>query len=423
VTPLGGLGKHSRAKQRLAVLGSTGSIGVSSLDVIARQSDQFSLVALTANRSVEKVIAQAEACQARYVGITGGADSVALARSMIDANSTLKLLPDFESVCDLLATAEVDTVVAGIVGAAGLAPVMAAVEAGKRVLVANKEPMVMIGETIMARAQESGATLLPLDSEHNAIFQCLPGTPDGFARLGGVKRITLTASGGPFRRQPAETLQDVTPEMACAHPNWVMGRKISVDSATLMNKGLEIIEACHLFGIDESKIDVVVHPQSVIHSWVEYVDGSVIAQMANPDMRVPIAHALAWPHRFESGVDGPDLIEISRSTGFRSPGSKAFSGADTRETGVACRWYSAGGTERCERGRCGTISAGRYQIYRYFGDLCECSRQSRYRAGDGYRYCNRGRSGCASAGSNMASRLRWVKTMISSLDRGRIATI
>jgi len=320
---LGGLEKHSRAKQRLAVLGSTGSIGVSSLDVIARQSDQFSLVALTANRSVEKVIAQARAGEARYVGITGGAESVALAASMIDADSELQLLPDFESVCDLVATAEVDTVVAGIVGAAGLAPVMAAVEAGKRVLVANKEPMVMIGKTIMAKAQASGATLLPLDSEHNAIFQCLPGSSDGFARLGGVKKITLTASGGPFRRRSADTLQDVTPEMACAHPNWVMGRKISVDSATLMNKGLEIIEACHLFGIDESKIDVVVHPQSVIHSWVEYVDGSVIAQMANPDMRVPIAHALAWPHRFESGVEGPDLIEIGRLD-FEAPDLKRF---------------------------------------------------------------------------------------------------
>ncbi len=319
-----------KPRQRLAVLGSTGSVGVSTLDVVARHPARFEVIALTAHNKVDKLIAQADSSHARYIGITGAPDSVSRAQAMASSVAA-SLVTDMSAVCDLIRSDAIDTVVAGIVGAAGLAPVLAAVESGKRVLIANKEPMVMLGDMIMREARRSHATILPLDSEHNAIFQCLPmsaGTAQAessaaTSHLSGVKKLTLTASGGPFRTTALSELATVTPDMACAHPNWEMGRKISVDSATMMNKGLEIIEACHLFGVDESRVDVVVHPQSIIHSWVEYVDGSVIAHLANPDMRVPIAHALAWPNRFESGVDGPSMIDIARLD-FESPDIARF---------------------------------------------------------------------------------------------------
>lgn len=309
--------------QRLAVLGSTGSVGISTLDVVARQSRYFDVVALTAHNSVSELMTQVNTCDARFAGVTGRADSVQQALSQTEKKPGLTLLTDIDAVCELIRSNEIDTVVAAIVGAAGLQPVLSAVEAGKRVLVANKEPMVMLGSAIMQSAARSGATLLPLDSEHNAIFQCLPSPQPHNRHMSAIRKLTLTASGGPFRKTPLTQLSSVTPQMACAHPNWDMGQKISVDSATMMNKGLEIIEACHLFSVDESAVDVVVHPQSIIHSWVEYVDGSVIAHLANPDMRVPIAHALAWPDRFESGVDGPSMVDIARLD-FEEPDLQRF---------------------------------------------------------------------------------------------------
>jgi 1-deoxy-D-xylulose-5-phosphate reductoisomerase len=309
--------------QRVTILGSTGSIGVSTLDVLARHPDRYSVYALSAHTRVEEL---AEQCAQFHpkVAVVGTADS---AQRLTGLLKQRHLNVDVEygeaALCSIAAASDCDTVMAAIVGAAGLAPTLAAARAGKKVLLANKEALVMSGQIFMDAIAESGATLLPIDSEHNAIFQCLPKTYDRRPAQHGIAKILLTASGGPFRTRTLDSLDKVTPEEAVAHPNWVMGRKISVDSATMMNKGLEVIEAHWLFGASSSDIEVVIHPQSVIHSMVSYVDGSVLAQLGNPDMRTPIAHALAYPHRMESGVQPVDLTKIGNLV-FESPDFKRF---------------------------------------------------------------------------------------------------
>ena len=296
--------------QNLAILGATGSIGLNTLDVAARHPQRFRIYALSAN---ERIDALAELClrhRPRYAVVAHAAQADAL-RSRLGAGAT-EILTGQPGLERISAHPETDCVMAAIVGAAGLAPTLAAARAGKKILPANKEALVMAGPIFMEAVRAHHATLLPIDSEHNAIFQCLPNMFSGDLGSHGVRRVLLTASGGPFREIALERLQSVTPEEACAHPNWVMGRKISVDSATMMNKALEIIEAHWLFGATPEQIQVVIHPQSVMHSMVEYADGSVIAQLGNPDMRTPIAHALAYPERIEAGVGSLDLSSIGR---------------------------------------------------------------------------------------------------------------
>lgn len=296
----------------IAVLGSTGSIGVSTLDVASRHPERFRVVALTAHRDATGMAVQCRAHRPAYAVMADPAAAAELRGLLGDMDRPPEILAGPAALEVVAAIPEVDYVMAAIVGAAGLLSTLAAARAGKRVLLANKEALVVSGEILMRAVADSGAVLLPIDSEHNAIFQCMP--PRYAHGLGavGVERILLTASGGPFRRTPVERLAEVTPEQACAHPNWEMGRKISVDSATMMNKGLELIEACWLFGTGPERIEVVVHPQSVIHSMVQYVDGSVLAQLGNPDMRTPIAHALAWPQRMASGVTALDVFTVAR---------------------------------------------------------------------------------------------------------------
>ena len=295
----------------VTVLGATGSIGRSTLDVLARHGDRYRAVALTANRDVDGLHAQCLATAPDYAVMADPAAARRLEARLAGAGLPTRVLAGEAGLCAVCELPEVDQVMAAIVGAAGLIPALVAARAGKRVLLANKEALVMAGPLFMKAVSDGGAEVLPIDSEHNAIFQCLP--PGGTAAPGaGVRRILLTASGGPFRTAAPESLAAVTPEQACAHPNWSMGRKISVDSATMMNKGLEVIEAHWLFGVGPERIEVVVHPQSVVHSMVEYVDGSVLAQLGNPDMRTPIAHALAWPGRLESGVDSLNLPAVGR---------------------------------------------------------------------------------------------------------------
>ncbi|MDJ0878155.1 MAG: 1-deoxy-D-xylulose-5-phosphate reductoisomerase [Halieaceae bacterium] len=300
------------AVKRVTVLGSTGSIGVSTLDVVARHPDRFELFALAGNRSVETLFEQCLARQPRYAVMADADSAEALSAKLAAAGSETAVLAGEAGLVEVSAHPEVDTVMAAIVGAAGLEPTLAAARAGKTVLLANKEALVMAGHLFMAAVAEHGARLLPIDSEHNAIFQCLPAADDGTVGMAGVSKILLTASGGPFREWSAAQMAAATPDEACAHPNWSMGRKISVDSATLMNKGLELVEACWLFDVGADAIEVVVHPQSIIHSMVQYVDGSVLAQLGNPDMRTPIAHALGWPERIGSGVAELDIIDIGR---------------------------------------------------------------------------------------------------------------
>ena len=287
--------------RRLTVLGATGSIGVSTLDVVARHPDRFEIVALSGHRQIDRLAEQCIAFAAR-IAVMADADAAVVLRERRAGRVPTAVMHGVEALEMVAALPEVDTVMAAIVGAAGLRSALAAARAGKRILLANKESLVMSGDLFMREVSAHGATLLPIDSEHNAVFQCMPAKGRE-----GVRRILLTASGGPFRRTPIADLANVTPEQACAHPNWDMGRKISVDSATMMNKGLEVIEARWLFDTPADRIDVVIHPQSIVHSMVEYVDGSVLAQMGNPDMRTPIAHALAWPERIESGVGVLDL--------------------------------------------------------------------------------------------------------------------
>ncbi|MGE8112364.1 1-deoxy-D-xylulose-5-phosphate reductoisomerase [Pseudomonas sp. NPDC086566] len=309
--------------QRITVLGATGSIGLNTLDVIARHPERYQVFALSGYSRIDELLALCVRHHPVYAVVPDDQAATRLRDGLLGAGSATQVLVGEAGLCEVAAAPDVDAVMAAIVGAAGLRPTLAAVEAGKKVLLANKEALVMSGALFMDAVRRSGAVLLPIDSEHNAIFQCLPGD---YARgLGqvGVRRILLTASGGPFRETPQAALVDVTPEQACAHPNWSMGRKISVDSASMMNKGLELIEACWLFDAAPAKIEVVVHPQSVIHSLVDYIDGSVLAQLGNPDMRTPIANALAWPERIESGVAPLDLFRIARLD-FQAPDEQRF---------------------------------------------------------------------------------------------------
>ena len=306
--------------KRLTLLGSTGSIGDSTLDVVARHPERFSVFALTAHRNGDKLVEQCLRFTPE-VAVVGDADTAArVAQKLRAAGCRTEVTYGKDALVEVSKSDGCDTVVAAIVGAAGLAPSLAAARAGKRILLANKEALVMSGAIFMDAVRDNGAVLLPVDSEHNAVFQCLPREA---ALHGGVSRIILTASGGPFRTREPSTLVDVTPDEACKHPNWVMGRKISVDSATMMNKGLEVIEAHWLFGMPGERIDVLIHPQSVIHSMVSYADGSVLAQLGNPDMRTPIAHALAFPERVDSGVAPLDLTQIA-TLSFEKPDYERF---------------------------------------------------------------------------------------------------
>jgi 1-deoxy-D-xylulose-5-phosphate reductoisomerase len=315
-----------RAFQRIAVLGSTGSVGESTLDVIARHPDRLGVYALSANTRMEKLAAQAQASGARVV-VVPDADAASRFRAAWAGTASLpEIRVGAAALADTAADAGCDTVMAAIVGAAGLPSALAAARAGKRVLLANKEALVAAGSLFMAAVRDHGAELLPIDSEHNAIFQCLPHGDRASAPTrpaAGVRRLVLTASGGPFRDRDPEDLHDVTPAQACAHPNWSMGRKISVDSATMLNKGLEVIEAHWLFAMPPERIEVLVHPQSVVHSMVEYDDGSVLAQLGLPDMRTPIAYGLGFPERLASGVGLLDLARWGRLD-FQKPDLHRF---------------------------------------------------------------------------------------------------
>ena len=298
--------------RHLTILGSTGSVGVSTLDVVSKHPDRFHIIALTANNNFKKMLEQCCYFRPRYAVMLDQTGAEKLRAGIHKMGIDTEVLSGVESLEKMASLPEVDTVMAAIVGAAGIRPTFSAARAGKRVLLANKEALVMAGHIFINVIKQNNATLLPIDSEHNAILQSLP---TGFNRnltVTGVRRILLTASGGPFRQSSLASLANVTPEEACAHPNWVMGRKISVDSATMMNKGLEVIEAHWLFDAAPEKIEVLIHPQSIIHSMVEYVDGSVLAQLGNPDMRTPIAHALAYPERIESGVAPLDMFKVAR---------------------------------------------------------------------------------------------------------------
>ncbi len=307
----------------VSILGSTGSIGTSTLDVIRRHPDAYQVVALSANTDVEGMFAQCREFQPDTVAMADQRSAHELQQRLHAAQMRIEVLAGEEGVQQVAAHPDAQQVMAAIVGAAGLLPILAAVEAGKTLLLANKEALVVAGDLFMRAVARRGVTVLPIDSEHNAIFQCLPADFDGDFDAKGVVKILLTASGGPFRSKSWEQLQQVTPEQACNHPNWSMGRKISVDSATMMNKGLEVIEAHWLFGAAAEQIQVVVHPQSVIHSMVEYADGSILAQLGNPDMRTPIAHALAWPQRMASGVSSLDLFAVARLD-FEAPDLHRF---------------------------------------------------------------------------------------------------
>nr|WP_153221016.1 1-deoxy-D-xylulose-5-phosphate reductoisomerase [Pseudomonas sp. SZ57] len=317
------MGCHVSGPQQITILGATGSIGLSTLDVVARHPALYQVFALTGFSRLDELLALCIRHTPQYAVVPDQVVARKLQDDLAAAGLDTRVLVGEGGLCEVAADPRVDAVMAAIVGAAGLRPTLAAVEAGKKVLLANKEALVMSGALFMQAVRQSGAVLLPIDSEHNAIFQCLPGD---FARgLGavGVRRIMLTASGGPFRETPLEQLHNVTPEQACAHPVWSMGRKISVDSATMMNKGLELIEACWLFDARPDQVEVVIHPQSVIHSLVDYVDGSVLAQLGNPDMRTPIANALAWPARVDSGVAPLDLFRIGQLD-FQAPDEARF---------------------------------------------------------------------------------------------------
>ena len=299
----------------VTILGSTGSIGTNTLDVVQRHADRFRVVALTANQNVEGLFQQCVTHEPDFAVIADPEAAERLSDRLRSAGRPVEVLAGMAGLERVAALPEVDCVMAAIVGAAGLLPTLAAARAGKRVLLANKEALVMAGPLFVAAVRQGGAELLPIDSEHNAIFQCLP---PGFAAEGldaaGVRRILLTGSGGPFRVTPLDRLPDATPEQACAHPNWSMGRKISVDSATMMNKALEVIEAHYLFGMTPERMGVVIHPQSIVHSMVQYRDASIVAQMGTPDMRVPIAYGLSWPERIESGAAALDFASLSAMT-------------------------------------------------------------------------------------------------------------
>ena len=308
---------------QVTILGATGSIGLSTLDVIARHPERYQAFALTAFSRVAELRGLCYLHRPRYAVVDDSARARELQAQLDSDGVKTRVLVGEGGLSEVSAHPEVDVVMAAIVGAAGLRPTLAAVQASKRVLLANKEALVMSGALFMQALRDSDAVLLPIDSEHNAIYQCLPSNYSDGLRNVGVRRILLTASGGPFRMLPVEQLASVTVEQACAHPNWSMGRKISVDSASMMNKGLELIEACWLFDARPDQVEVVIHPQSVIHSMVDYVDGSVLAQLGNPDMRTPIAHALAWPERIDSGVSPLDLLQTARLD-FEAPDQERF---------------------------------------------------------------------------------------------------
>ena len=307
----------------ISVLGSTGSIGISTLDVIVQHPERYRAVGLAANTDVEGLFQQCERFQPTVVAMADQASAAELAKRLASIGSSIEVLAGEAGVIAIAELTDAEMVMAAIVGAAGLTPTLAAVRKGKRILLANKESLVVAGDLFMREAKAHKASVLPIDSEHNAVFQCMPQDFEQGLAAKGVKRILLTASGGPFRTWTNDQLKSATPEQACAHPNWSMGRKISVDSATMMNKGLEVIEARWLFDATPEQIKVVVHPQSVVHSMVQYVDGSVLAQLGNPDMRTPIAHAMAWPERHGSGVASLDLFEVARLD-FEEPDTQRF---------------------------------------------------------------------------------------------------
>ncbi|HZV99019.1 MAG TPA: 1-deoxy-D-xylulose-5-phosphate reductoisomerase [Methylophilaceae bacterium] len=309
--------------QNVTILGATGTIGVHTLDVIGRHPERFRAFALTAHSRTDELFAQCMKFEPNYAVMLDEDAAEALRRKLLQAGCSTQVLSGMQALEQVASHPEVDAVMAAIVGAAGLKPAMAAARAGKRILLANKETLVMSGSLFMQAVEQGGASLLPIDSEHNAIFQVMPTPKLVNLEHGGVKRILLTASGGPFRNTSETALQKVTLQQALNHPNWVMGPKITIDSATLMNKGLEVIEAHWLFNATPEQIEVVVHPQSVIHSMVEYIDGSVLAQLGNPDMRTPIAYALGYPDRLESGVSALDLFKIARLD-FEAPDTKRF---------------------------------------------------------------------------------------------------
>ena len=309
--------------RHLTILGATGTIGVNTLDVVARHPGRFRVVALTGHRQVEKLYRQCLQFVPEYAVMLADDAACELNDKLRRAGSPTQVMSGVAALEQVAALQQVDTVMAAIVGAAGLKPALAAAQAGKRVLLANKETLVMSGALFMDAVRRHGAELLPIDSEHNAIFQSLPRDFTADLSQSGVRRILLTASGGPFRTIPLNELEHVTPQQACAHPNWVMGKKISVDSATMMNKGLEVIEAHWLFNAAPENIEVVIHPQSVVHSMVEYADGSVLAQLGNPDMRTPIAYALGYPERIDAGVSPLDLFKIARLD-FEKPDFQRF---------------------------------------------------------------------------------------------------
>ncbi len=311
------------AVQNLTILGSTGSIGVNTLDVVRRHPQSYRLVALCAHRQVDLLFAQCVEFQPRHAVLGDAGLAADLRARLLAAGCPTEVAWGPEALLRMAELPEVDAVMAAIVGAAGLPPTMAAAIAGKKILLANKEALVMAGSVFMRAVRQNGATLLPIDSEHNAIFQSLPADYSGAIEDSGVLGLYLTASGGPFRTTALADLESVSPEQACAHPNWVMGRKISVDSATMMNKGLEIIEAHWLFNVPADRIEVVIHPQSIVHSLVQYADGSVIAELGNPDMRTPIAHALAYPRRIAAGVEPLDLFAVA-SLHFERPDLQRF---------------------------------------------------------------------------------------------------
>ena len=303
--------------QRITILGATGSIGVSTLDVVRRHPDRYQVYALTAHSRVEELAAQCVQFNPEVAVVGSGDAASTLARALKEKGCKTEVAYGAAALCEAASASGCDAVMAAIVGAAGLPPTLAAARAGKKVLLANKEALVISGRLFMDAVSASGSALLPIDSEHNAIFQCLPQSYGREPGRHGVSKVLLTASGGPFLTRAVDTLEAVTPEEAVAHPNWVMGRKISVDSATMMNKGLEVIEAHWLFGASPEQIEVVIHPQSVIHSMVSYVDGSVLAQLGNPDMRIPIAYGLAYPERIASGVAPVDLVKIGQLAFFQ----------------------------------------------------------------------------------------------------------
>ena len=321
-------------KQRVTVLGSTGSVGANTLDVIARHPDLFEVFALSASTRTEEMLAQCIRFRPRFAVMASAPHAILLEEQLARSDVPTRVLTGNDALETIASHDEVDTVMAAIVGAAGLAPCLAAARAGKRLLLANKEALVVGGELFMDAVRAGGATLLPIDSEHSAIFQSLPEDPTSWNA--SIDKLILTASGGPFRTRDPGSLGDVTPEQACAHPNWVMGRKISVDSATMMNKALEVIEARYLFGVRPQQIEVVIHPQSVIHSMVQFTDASVIAQLGTPDMRVPIAVGLAWPRRIECGAARLDFRALSALT-FETPDAMRF-------PGLALAWQTLAAT-------------------------------------------------------------------------------